>query len=182
MAQVAGGRPSDEATAEQLELAKEQGRAFERALKEMTQDEAHGSEQQVGDYLIGFAVEAAEGMYVPDGGELTWREPEDENAHLEVSVRDAGDGRFIPALQVTLTVSRADGQGEVGTEEQPFLWHPWLYHYGRNWTLPESGSYDLLVRVEPPTFPRHDRRNGTRYAEPVEARFSGVHIEVGQKK
>lgn len=62
-----------------------------------------------------------------------------------------------------------------------FLWHPWLYHYGRNWTVPRDGTYGLRVRIEPPDFPRHDKENGLRYREPVEVVFDGVHIETGQK-
>ncbi|MCL4302562.1 MAG: hypothetical protein KJ077_43130 [Anaerolineae bacterium] len=55
-------RSSDEATQEQLRLAKEQGNAFQKAVEHMTQKEAHGAEKQVADYLIGYAVEHAEGM------------------------------------------------------------------------------------------------------------------------
>ena len=171
---------SDEATSNQLRLAREQGDAFERALKQMTEHEAHGAEQRAGDYLIGYAVEHAEGMYELHDGELRWMEPRDENAHLEIVVRDAGDGRFIPGLAVHATL--IDGEGrEVGTHEQPFLWHPWLYHYGRNWRVPGSGAYTLRVRVEAPTFCRHDKTNGQRYARPAEVEFQRVQIETGQK-
>jgi len=71
---------------------------------------------------------------------------------------------------------------EVGTHVQPFLWHPWLYHYGRNWTVPEEGEYRVRVRVEPPTFMRHDHENGRRYLEPVEVEFEGVPVEPGRKR
>lgn len=69
----------------------------------------------------------------------------------------------------------------MGTHAQPFLWHPWLFHYGRNWQVPGDGEYTLRVRIEPPTFHRHDKRNGLRYAEPVEVEFRGVQLETGQK-
>ena len=39
---------SGEAKPEQLDLAREQGRAYERALMEMTQKEAHGQQKQGG--------------------------------------------------------------------------------------------------------------------------------------
>ncbi|NJL95302.1 MAG: hypothetical protein HC915_17070 [Anaerolineae bacterium] len=173
--------PSDEATREQLELARQQGQALEAALRVMIQDEAHGAERQVGDYRVGYAVEHAEGMYRLMAGELVWFEPQDENAHIEISVRDAADGRFIPGLNVRLTLLDENEQS-VGTHEQPFLWHPWLYHYGRNWVLPGSGTYTLRVHIEAPEFGRHDKHNGQRYAESVDIAFPGVFIETGQKK
>lgn len=173
-------KASDEATLEQLELAKRQGEALGMAVQQMTQQEAHGEERVAGDYLIGYAVEDAEGMYMLQAGELVWYDPREENAHIEISVRDAADGRFIPGLTVRLSVFDSD-DNEVGTHIQPFIWHPWLYHYGRNWVLPGDGLYTFHVYIEAPDFPRHDRANGRRYAESVEIEFTGVQIETGQK-
>ncbi len=45
-------------------MAREQGEAFGRTLAYMTGEVADdGAEQHAGDYLVGFAVEEAEGMY-----------------------------------------------------------------------------------------------------------------------
>jgi hypothetical protein len=55
-----------------------------------------------------------------------------------------------------------------------------MYHYARNWELPGDGTYDLAVEIEPPTFPRHDKTNGRRFAEPVSVRFEGVQVKTGQ--
>lgn len=175
-------RASDEASEEQLRLAKEQGDALQKAIDEMTKEEAHdGGEKQAGDYLIGYAVEEAEGLYYLQDSQLEWQEPkEEENVHVEVAVRDASDRRFIPALKVYATLIGEDGK-EVGTHRQPYLWHPWLYHYGRNWTVPGDGEYTLRVRIEMPEFPRHGKKNGRRFAEPVEVEFEGVKIKTGQK-
>lgn len=174
-------KPSDEANEKQLKLARDQGEAFERTVKEMTQEEAHGDQQTADDYIIGYAVEDAEGMYHPKDGNLVWHNPTDENAHLEIVVQDARDKRFIPGLEVQATLIDESGR-EIGTHRQPFLWHPWLYHYGRNWKLPGDGEYTLRVRVEAPDFMRHDKTNGKRYAKPVEVEFQGVRIKTGQKK
>lgn len=176
-------RPSEEADERTLRMAREQGQALERALRYMTEHEADGGgEKRAGDFLIGYAVEAAEGMYELRDGELEWEEPDEgENLHLEISVRDAADGRFVPALSVHATLIDARGE-EVGTNRQPYLWHPWLYHYGRNWCVPGDGEYTLRVRVEAPNFPRHDRVNGRRFEEDVEVEFTGVKIRTGQKK
>ena len=123
---------TSEATQKQLDLAREQGEAYGRALTYMTGTVAHdGGEQEAGDYLIGYAIEEAEGMYEWTDGSLVWRDPGEENLHVEVAVRDAGDGRFVPGVKVIATLVDPDGN-EVGTHEQPLLWHPMIYHYGRS--------------------------------------------------
>jgi hypothetical protein len=145
-----------------------------------------GGEQEAGHYRIGYAVEEAEGVYEwtdgmyewTDGG-LVWRDPSEESVHVEVSVRDASDGRFVPGVRVFVTLIDPDGN-EVGTHEQPLIWHPMIYHYGRNWVVPSNGEYALRVRVEPPTFMRHDEVNSRRFTEPVEVEFTGVKVERGQ--
>lgn len=172
--------PSDEGDEKGLELGRAQGEALTRTLRHMTGEIAHdGREVQSGEYLVAYAVEEAEGMYVPDGDGLEWAEPTDENAHIEVAVRDAADGRLIPGLKVEATVIDARGE-EVGTHELPLLWHPYLYHYGRNWTLPEDGRYTLKVRFGAPTFARHDRKNGRRFLKGAEVVFEDVRVKRGQ--
>ena len=174
-------QPSDEATNEQLKLAREQGDAYHKAAEHMMHNEARGEGKRAGDYWVAYAVEHAEGMYHLHSGQLVWNDPEDENCPIEVVVTDGTDRRFIPGLNVHVTLIDAQGH-EVGTHEHPFLWHPWLYHYGRNWKVPESGDYMLRVHIEPPLFMRHDHLNGKRYAEAVDVEFRGVKIETGQKK
>jgi len=171
---------TSEATAHQLELAREQGDAYGRALEHMTTDVAHdGAEATSGHYRIGYAVEEAEGMYEWSDGELVWREPGEENMHLEIAVRDAADGRFVPGVRVTATLVDPDGN-EVGTHEHPLLWHPMIYHYGRNWQVPADGSYTLRVHVDPPQFMRHDEVNGCRFDAAADVEFAGVQVERGQ--
>ena len=171
---------SDEADQEELLLARLQGDAFQRALDHMTQQEARGEEQRAGDYLVAYAVERAEGMYHLHDGQLMWQDPEEENAHIEIVVRDGADGRFVPGLSVTVTVTDKE-EREIGAYVQPFLWHPWLYHYGRNWHIPRDDEYTLRVHIDMPDFMRHDRLNGKRFTQPVDVVFSGVKIETGQK-
>jgi hypothetical protein len=156
-------------------MAKEQGEALQRALEHTTQEVADdGGERLAGDDLIGYAVEEAEGMHHLRDGKLEWHNPaQDENVHVEVSVRDGADGRFIPGLEVYATFLEDTGN-EVGTHEQPLLWHPMIYHYGRNWLVPSDGEYTLRARVEPPRFMCHDEVNGKRFTEPVEATVEGA--------
>jgi hypothetical protein len=170
---------TDEADAKQLDLARQQGESYRRALEHMANDVAHdGGMQEAGEYLIAYAVEEAEGMYDWEDGELVWHDPDGENLHLEIAVCDAADGRFVPGVKVTGTLVDPDGN-EVGSHEHPLLWHPMLYHYGRNWTVPADGAYTLHVRVEPPTFMRHDDVNGCRFKDVVETTFENVQVERG---
>jgi len=179
--QVQELQSSDEINDEQIGLAKKQGEALQEALRHMTQKEAHGQQKSAGDYIIAWASEKAEGMYMLQDSHLTWQEPQAENTHLEVVVCNAADGRFVPGLTVHATL--IDQQGNViGKHQQHFLWHPWLYHYGRNWQVPHEGPYTLRVRVEVPDFPRHDKTNGKRFDRPVEVEFPNIKLEVGQKK
>jgi hypothetical protein len=170
---------TDEADPTQLALARAQGDAYKQALEHMAKNVAHdGGTKEAGQYRIAYAVEEAEGMYEWGADELSWREPDGENLHVEVSVCDRADGRFVPGLRVTATLVTPDGE-ELGPHEQPLLWHPMIYHYGRNWKVPGEGEYTLRVHVDPPTFMRHDEVNGKRFAKPVDVEFTGVSVQTG---
>ncbi len=172
--------PSDEGDARGLALGREQGEALTRTLAHMKDEVAHdGGEVRAGEYLVAYAVEEAEGMYVPEAGDLKWQEPQDENAHIEIAVRDAADGRLIPGLKVEATLTGPQGE-DLGTHVLPLLWHPYLYHYGRNWRVPGDGTYRLRVRFEAPDFPRHDKKNGHRFLSGCEVGFDEVRIKAGQ--
>ncbi|MEZ5099155.1 MAG: iron transporter [Thermoleophilia bacterium] len=172
---------SEESSRSQLELARRQGEALAAAVAAMDEEADSGvTAREAGDYEVAVAVEEAEGLWQPRGGQLEWVNPEAENCHVEVCVRDRADGRFVPGLTVVVTLLAEDGR-QVGTHEHPFLWHPWLYHYGRNWRVPGPGRYRARVRVEPPGFARHDHENGRRYADPVEVEFAEVDIAPGRK-
>ena len=89
-------KSSKELTQEQLKFARQQGDALGKTLDYMMNQEAHGDEIAAGEYRIGYAVENAEGMWVMRDGKLTWQNPQQENAHIEVSVRDGADGALSP--------------------------------------------------------------------------------------
>lgn len=172
--------PSNEASPDQLDVARAEGDAYGRAMRAMA-DEEGAVTARAGDLVIGFVNEEAEGMYALDGDRLVWREAaEDANVHLEVAVADAGDGRFVPGLSVRLELSR-DGEMPVLDTELPFLWHPFLHHYGTNAAVPDEGPYRVTVRIAPAGFMRHDPVNGRRYAEPVEVHFDDVRLARGRK-
>lgn len=172
---------SEEVDQRQLELAALQGETYDDSLTYMIDEVADaGDRKRAGDFVVAFALENAEGLWRQVGdGDLSWVEPEGENCHLEVAVTDAADGRFVPELTVRATLTGDDGT-EVGPVELPFLWHPGLFHYGANIAVPDAGTYDVRVTVDPPTFPRHDRRNGDRY-DGESVVFTDVPIEPGRK-
>jgi hypothetical protein len=117
-------QPSAVTTQEGLRLAREKGEAARKAFVYFAGEEGEeGREQPAGDYLIGCIVKPAEGFYYRRDSRLEWRAPEaGENAHIDVSVRDGADGRFVPGLTVLATV--IDGEGpEIGTQRHPFVWH-----------------------------------------------------------
>jgi hypothetical protein len=170
---------SNEAEPDQLKIAYAQGAAYRAALAAMN-EESGATSRFAGDYLVAFVQENAEGMYSLDDGELVWHEaPEGANVHLEIAVADAADSRFVPGLDITLTV--LDGDRELFTTPMPFLWHPYLYHYGANAAVPGEGPYTVRVRIEPPTYMRHDPINGKRYAEPVDVEFPDRVFKPGRK-
>jgi hypothetical protein len=170
---------SNEAEPEQLEIARAQGGTYGQALQAM--DEESGAvTQRAGDYLVAFVQENAEGMYELQDGRLVWREaPEEANAHLEIAVADAADGRFVPGLDITLTL--LEGDRELFTTSMPFLWHPYLYHYGTNARVPGEGPYSVRVTIGPPAFMRHDPVNGKRYEQPVHLVFDDRRFKPGRK-
>lgn len=179
-ARDSGLTQSEEGDACGLALGRAQGEAFGRTLRHMIEDIADGgAEIERGDYLIGYAVEKAEGMYVPKNGKLEWQEPAEENIHIEISVRDKADGRLIPGLDIDVTVIDEAGK-EIGTHRHPLLWHPYLYHYGRNWVVPGDGTYSLRVRFPAPQFHRHDKTNGNRFARGADVTFEDVELETGR--
>jgi len=67
-----GKTTSDEVDDRQLELARQAGDAYQEALEYMVEEVAQtGGTRDQGDFLVGFAQEEAEGLYVPtDDGDL----------------------------------------------------------------------------------------------------------------
>lgn len=174
--------PSNEATRHQLALARREGDAFGAAIAAMAEEDGIAI-REVDDYRIGVAVEKAEGMWRRlDDDSLTWSQPDErhENAHVEVVVADRADGRFIPELDITAEIRDLHG-GSLGRKPMPFLWHPFLYHYGHNWYVPVDGLYTISVVIDAPSFFRHDPVNGKRYARRVEVNFDQIEIHTGVK-
>ena len=130
-----------------------------------------------GDYDITYRIEPAKGLYEFSAGKLEWKEPSDENAHLDLLVHDARDGRFIPGLHIVATLIDRKG-GQAASNHLPFVWHPQENHYGSNVKVPESGEYLLQVHIYPATFVRADKEQGKRFIADVHVSFENVRIDV----
>jgi hypothetical protein len=157
----------------QLHLARAQGDAYAAAVDHLVG--GRRTERRAGDYWIGYAVEPAQGMYEWLGDGLSWREPDQSDVHIEITLRDAGDGRFVPGARISVTVIDPENR-EIGTHVHPMVWHPLVYHYGRDWPAGPAGRYRLRVQIEPPRFMRHDQLNGARLSSPAELEFDDVEI------
>jgi hypothetical protein len=165
---------------EQERLVRAQGDAYEKSYDMLMSEDPH-SQVAVDDYIVTASFEPAEGMYVMDADELRWQTPDaGQNQHLEVVIRDAHDGRFLPELAVRMTLT--DTHGRVVTDVAvPFIWHPFVFHYGVDAGIPEEGDYVPRVFVEAPRFRRHDEVRGRRYARSVAAELAQVHLTPGVK-
>ena len=175
-------KPSDEVDQKQLDMARREGDAFHQSLRYMAGEKADaGGLRRVGDYVVAFAQERAEGMWMLHGeGKLVWMDAKNENCHIEVVISDAVDLRFIPGLDVEVTFVPQRGK-PIGPMKVPIVWHPGLYHYGRNLKLPGDGRYTIRVRVSPPKFMRHDKELGRLYAGTVTTEFKDVLIKTGRE-
>lgn len=142
-------------------------------------DESGGNERKTqGDYTVTYRVSRAEGFYEFADGILEWKEPQENNAHLDVFVYDSRDGRFVPGLNVQATLLDMRG-GRAAATHLPFVWDPRENHYGANVTLPAgSARYVLQVHIDPATFVRNGKGEGERYVTGADMTFENVQADV----
>lgn len=164
-----------------IRLAHQQGKAYQEAVDYLKKIVEGYDEKQVDDYLITVCAEEAEGLYHLEDGQLEWEDPaEGLNAHLEIIVQDADDKRFIPELNVQATLYTEDNK-IIQEKHHPFLWHPYVFHYGANWKIPEEGKYFIEVKISAPRFHRHDVVKGKKYPRQVKLEFGPVKMETERK-
>ena len=163
------------------QLVKNQGDAYQASYDMLMEEDPHVG-KEVNDYFVTASFEPAEGMYIPDiDKSLIWRPPSDEdNQHVEVIVRDRKDKRFIPQLLISMKLYDKN-QKIVFNKEIPFIWHPFVYHYGTNGSIPDEGVYVPEVTIAMPLFHRHDEVRGERYTKDVMVKLDSVHLTPGKK-
>jgi hypothetical protein len=152
-------------------LAREQGDAYGDALQHATQLAAGDSgECRTGDYWITYLLDSPRRIYSWAEGRPRWHEPEGADLYVGIAVRDATDGRFIPALRVGVTLLD-EGSRVVGADEHSLVWDPLAHQYGRNWHVEGAGPHSMRVRVEPPT---RAQAGSDEAMTPIEVEFSGL--------
>lgn len=183
---LAQAQPLTVAETKELAQARQQGRAVMKTLHEMWRQGTSGDLKRIGTYHLAVAVEYDEAYwyYPPGSNTLTYKQDEEasteRNSHIEVAPLDSRTNRFIPVQHVTVTVYDRQGR-PIGTHREHFMWHPWLWHFGKNWRVPDTGAYRLRVRFDAPTFRRYGRKAGRRFARPVDVMFGPLRIATGTK-
>ncbi|NML67940.1 hypothetical protein HHL22_22295 [Hymenobacter sp. RP-2-7] len=186
-ATLAAQPPLSDLAAADTELAQAQGDVEHQTLDALYEDVNSGGAQRTGDYLVGFAVDYALATWNFDEKknkftyEIDTEESAQLNAHVEATVQEARTGRFVPGLHLTATLTGPDGR-DLGTQELPFEWHPWAFHYGQNWRVARSGDrYRLRLRAEAPTFRRYGRTLGRVFERGFDVGFDSVRVVTGAK-
>lgn len=135
------------------------------------------------DLLLGYRLSPPAGWYQIEGSTLIWHEPSPSDTHkLTVTVQDAADLRIVPSAKVQVSFSDPSGKAVGTTQSLNFLWDPEFYQYAMNVTLPgESKTLNLHLKVEPPTFRRHDEVLGAFLAQPVSWTFPSIQVPAPVK-
>ena len=162
---------SNESTNQQLAYARAEGQTVEAAWQWLKGHAAAAGDANAGEYTIGYAVSAPEGWY--EGAGAAWHAAPAAGAHLQIVVRDGGDGRLVPQVVVRATLRDAAGK-EVLSRTLPFGWYPLLNGYGDNVAIAGPRPFTLDVEIAPPDYRRHDPYNGDRFTLPTRVRFEGL--------
>lgn len=159
-----------------------QGEAYNEALRIMCEEVDAGEAVHKDEFIIHLLAEEAEGMYSPkNDNSPEWKVPEKKfNKHIEIAVQDKDDYRMIPDLKIRCAIRDKDGNG-LEEYEMPFLWHPFLFHYGSNVELPGEGEYTFSITIQQPQFGRHDEVNGKKYPRAVQVDIGPLHLKPGRK-
>ena len=113
-----------------------------------------GGSTTSGEWEVAYIVEPAEPWYAGHGAHQSFRSPTDaETHHIEIVPREAGTGRIVPDVPITLEV--VDDSGAVVDSQRLNFYYSTFFHYANNFSVPESGRYTLRAELGVPTFLRH---------------------------
>lgn len=166
-----------------IDLARREGDAVDRSLVEVLHEGANGSQLRTGDYRVAVLIHPARGYWNSQGGKLSYISPDGSlgpAAHIDVSIRDATTGRLVPGLNVRVTILNSRKK-EIDTYALPFMWHPWINHYGLNVPTPAPGRYTIRVRAEAPAFRRYGSTALKRFNRPVDVEVRDVRFAPAEK-
>jgi len=160
----------------QDELVRKQGDAFIASYNLYMEELIHVV-KKTDDYIVTVAFGATEGMYeMQTDKSLEWVTPEGYGfVHMSVVIQDRDDKRFVPNLEVFVRLY--DNDNKLITEsEAPFLWNPYVFHYGMDLTIPEEGNYTAEVTIKRPDFNRQNKDHGNKYTNDVTIRLQSVKL------
>ncbi|HEY5085964.1 MAG TPA: hypothetical protein VII66_01270 [Gemmatimonadaceae bacterium] len=169
---------------ESKELAHSEGAAVERSLAEMLHSgRATGSQVRSGDYTVAVAVRRARGYWEARNGKLAYVTP-DSNvgpiAHIDVLIRDEATRRFVPGLRVRAMILDSRRR-EIDTYLMPFMWGPWMNHYGLNVPVPRGGRYTIRVRADAPSFRRYGSTALKEFNHAINVELHNVWLVTAEK-
>lgn len=180
------GKPFSEELETQDFYTTTAGNAYGNTLKAMYKQANDGKDTLQGDYFVAVAVEYSEGYWFFDEkrkNKFRYKTENDKsaktNAHVEVVVCDHLK-RFIPGLHVEAKIYTSKGTN-VGTMDEHFMWHPWLYHYGENWRIPSSGKYAIHVHFDPPDYRRYGKKQGNQFTRREDITFENIKLITGER-
>lgn len=164
-----------------LVLSREEGTAVALSLASALRDpDTKAYRRRSGDYDVALIIESARGFWQPHDGRLVYSAPDTSLGmvdHMEVSMRDATTGRAIPELNVRATILDSRKR-EIDTYVLPFMWHPWMNHYGSNVLVPGPGRYTVRLHAEAPAFRRYGSMAFRRFNRAVDVEMRNVQFLV----
>jgi hypothetical protein len=161
-----------------LTLSRQEGTAVASSLDDaMRNTKIKGYQRRSGEYNVTVIVRQARGFWEMQNGTLAYsnQDSTDSVDHIDVSIRDVATGRFVPGLNVRATITDSR-KHQIDTFALPFMWHPWMNHYGLNVVVPGTGRYTIRVRADPPTFRRYGADALKKFNRAVDVEVRGVRL------
>ncbi len=168
---------TEAAAAKEAELLKPCNAALSASITALWQQSASGEEKADGDYFVAYAVEAASSSILGRRRRNDARDFGDDNARLDVLVRDSRTGRLIPFLAPQASLETPGELHDKGSLAP--MQHPWLNLYGRYLRLERKTSYRLRITLEAPDFRRWGRHS-ERFALPAQVVFEELSLHPSQ--
>jgi Fe2+ transport protein len=164
-----------------VDLARDEGEAVDRPLTALIAGpDASGSQVRSGDYKVAVVVQQDRGYWEARNGKLSYVNPDSSvgpTVHIDVIVRDATTGRFVPGLRLRATILNSRKK-EIDTYTLPFMWHPWMNHYGLTVPTPGKGRYTIRVRAEAPDFRRYGNTALKKFNRAIDVSVRGVRMRM----
>jgi uncharacterized protein involved in high-affinity Fe2+ transport len=165
-------------------IARQEGTATDRPIAALLRGaNTSGSQLSSGDYKVAVIVQPARGYWEARNGKLSYVDSNNNVGsvvHMDVIIRDATTGRLLPGLNVRATVLNSRKK-EIGTYAMPFMWHPWMNHYGLDVAVPENGRYTIRVRADAPAFRRYGSTALRKFNRVIDAEFRNVRLATPKK-